>query len=367
MRTTALSHVHEALGARMVPFGGYRMPVSYVSIRDEHRHVRKAAGLFDLMHMARFYVRGEGRNALLERVCSNRMKNLKPGEARYTLFCNEEGGVLDDIIVYRFEAEDLVVGNASNRDRDFQWLCEVNEREGLGAEIEDRSDQVCMLAIQGPLSEATLRGVTKGTPEPLGDLGYYAVMKGEVLGVPTALARTGYTGEDGFELYFDAEHAEAIWNGLIEFAGADLLRPIGLGARDTLRLEAGMPLYGHELSETINPLEAGLSFAVKLKGRSFIGRDALARIKKEKPARKLCCIMGDGKRIPREGCEVKIDGKVVGTVTSGTFSPTFERPIAMALIEREAYEMGRNAVIDVRGKPLAAWITKRPFYKRRES
>lgn len=364
MRKTALHDVHEAMGARMVEFGGWHMPLSYTDIVTEHRAVRTAAGLFDLGHMGRLHLDGPDRLALMERTCSNRIADMQPGDARYGVLTDERGNAVDDIITYCFADHLFVVVNAANREKDLAWLQEKERSFGLRAGLEDRSEALAMLALQGPLSEAILAPVSEGLD--FTDLGYYKAGYGKVLGVDAMVAFTGYTGELGYELYFDRAAAERVWRGLLE-RGAPLgLVPVGLGARDTLRLEAAMPLYGHELSDQINPLEAGLGFAVKTKDRDFIGREALARVRKEKPARKLVCIVGGGRRIPRPEHPVMREGRQVGVVTSGSFSPTLEKPIALALVEAQSAEVGAQVTIDVRGKALEAEIVGRPFYKRSE-
>jgi aminomethyltransferase len=362
MKTTALHGVHLALGAKMTPFGGWDMPLAYGSIRDEHAAVRARAGLFDLGHMGRFSFTGPDRVRLLERVATNRYEDLPEGRARYALICQPDGGVIDDIIAYVLEDECFVVVNASNRDTDLAWIRQQRADSGLDAEVADRSDELAMLAVQGPASVAILSGLTGAD---LDAVPYYGITAAELGGVPTLCARTGYTGEDGFELYFAASEAEAMWARLLEHGAAHGLQPCGLGARDTLRLEAAMPLYGHEITREVNPYEAGLGFAVKLdKAEPYPGQQALAHVKESGAARRLVCIVCTGRRIPRDGQPVRMDGEPVGTVTSGTFSPTLERPVCMALIDRGRYAMGAAVTIDVRGKELPGEIVKRPFYKR---
>jgi aminomethyltransferase len=364
MKKTVLHDVHVAMGAKMVEFGGWHMPVAYSGIREEHRATRTAAGLFDLCHMGRFVLRGPARLLLVERACTNEALDLKPGEARYAVLCDESGGALDDIIYYVFAEHALVVVNAGNRERDLARFHEIAAAAGLAGEvtIEDRSDALAMLAIQGPRA---IEVAGLATADPIGALAYYGALEGTFAGVPATIARTGYTGEDGVEVYFDAAHAERIWKHLLEIGKPLGLLPVGLGARDTLRLEAAMPLYGHELTTAVNPLEAGLGFAVKLKKRSdFPGKAALERARGAGPARRLVCIVHEGKKIPREGFAVLRDGKPVGKVTSGTFSPTLERPISMALVAPEAAEVGTALAVDVRGEALPGKVVKRPFYKR---
>ncbi|HVY62213.1 MAG TPA: glycine cleavage system aminomethyltransferase GcvT [Planctomycetota bacterium] len=362
MRKTVLNAVHQAMGAKMVEFGGWHMPVAYSQIRDEHRATRTAAGLFDLSHMGRFIVRGKDRVALIDRVATNDIAAMKPGEAGYGLLCDEGGKTQDDIITYVFPEHLLVVVNAGNRDRDWALIDGARASSGLDCTLENASERLAMLAVQGPRAIEVCKQFTS---DPVGDLGYYHALEGTFAGVPATIARTGYTGEDGLELYFPAEHAERIWKAILEGGKAAGLLPIGLGARDTLRLEAAMPLYGHELTLETDPLEAGLGFAVKLKKKAdFTGKAALAAAKERGPARKLVCIACEGKKIPREGHAVKRGGEVVGKVTSGTFSPTFERPICMAYVAPGAAEVGTDVEVDVRGEALPGKVVKRPFYKR---
>jgi len=364
MKKTVLNAVHAAMGAKMVEFGGWHMPVAYSGIREEHKATRTAAGLFDLCHMGRFVVTGEERLRLIERSCTNEALDMKPGEARYAVLCDDKGGALDDIIYYVFKDHVFVVVNAGNRERDLARFQEIAAQPGLAGKvaIENRSDALAMLAVQGPRAMEVCKLFTT---DPIADLGYYAALEGTFAGLPATLARTGYTGEDGLEIYFDAAHAERVWKEILEKGRPLGLLPIGLGARDTLRLEAAMPLYGHELTLEINPLEAGLGFAVKTKKKeSYPGKAALDAVRKAGPARKLVCIVNTGKRIPREGCSVLLKGEVVGKVTSGTYSPHFETPICMALVAPSAAEVGTELAVDVRGEALPGKVVKRPFYKR---
>ncbi len=362
MRKTVLHDVHVASGARMVDFAGWRMPVSYRGIREEHQAVRTDAGIFDLGHMGRFEVRGPERAQFLEYVQTNRAADLAPGEARYALVCDESGRTLDDIVFYVLPERILVVVNAANRERDFAWFARWLAEKGFRATLADRSEELAMIALQGPHSEEILAPLVAGAR--LAGLGYYQAAEGRVLGAPAVIARTGYTGEDGFELYVPRGDAERIWKKLAERAP-----PVGLGARDTLRLEAAMPLYGHELTPETDPFEAGLGFAVKLRRGDFVGKAALERAKQNPPARRLACVECEGRKIPREGCRV-LDAagrEEIGKVTSGTFSPTLERPIAMAYVRAASAEVGTPLAIDVRGDLLPGRIVKRPFYKRSDT
>jgi aminomethyltransferase len=358
MRKTVLHDLHVASGARMVEFAGWHMPVFYQGIREEHRAVRTWAGIFDLGHMGRIEVRGPARADFLEFCLTNKVKDMAPGEARYALFCDEEGRTLDDVVFYVLPERILVVVNASNREKDLAWLRRWLDARGMRATIEDRSEELAMIALQGPKSVEVLSPLASA---PIAELGYYCAIEGSILGRPAVIARTGYTGEDGFEIYLPSAEAQRIWTEL-----ARKVPPIGLGARDTLRLEAAMPLYGHELTPETNPYEAGLGFAVKLARGDFLGKAALEEIKKAPLSRKLVCIECEGRKIPREGHRV-LDAagrEEIGKVTSGTFSPTFEKPIAMAYVAAGSAEAGTPLAIDVRGEALPGKVVKRPFYKK---
>jgi glycine cleavage system T protein (aminomethyltransferase) len=358
---TPLRSRHEALGARLVPFGGWNMPVQYGPILDEARLVRSKVGLFDLCHMGRYTFEGPGAEGLLQRVLTNDLSKIKPGVIRYALICQEDGTVIDDVLVYRDPETPenfLLVVNAANRDKDMDWI--VSHSGDYDCKITDRSEELAMLALQGPRSIDTLQRICD---IDLSSLGYYKWAYGEVLGVESSISRTGYTGEDGFEVYFPAEKAEAFWDALLE-AGTEFgIAPIGLGARDTLRLEAGMSLYGHEIDETIHPLEAGLSWAVRL-GKDFIGRDALARIKEEGLSRKLVGLLCEGRRVPRQGYEIASDGTTVGHICSGTWSPVKESPIATGYLPLDLAEPGTRVDIMVKDKIIPGEVVPLPFYKR---
>ena len=360
VRETALAGVHRALGAKMTPFGGWSMPLAYGQIRAEHAAARTAAGLFDLCHMGRIAITGPGRIRLIEYVATNRYADVAPGGARYALLCNDQGGCLDDIIAYVLNDHVLVVVNAANRAQDLAWIEYHAKEQGCDVGVEDRSDTLAMLAVQGPTSPAILEPLTETT---IANLPYYSICEATLLGHPMWIARTGYTGEDGFELYFEVGQAQEVWHGLLSAGQSHGLVPVGLGARDTLRLEAAMPLYGHEITATINPFEAGLGFGVKLDREPFMGQRALVEAKANRK-RKLVCITCDSKRIPRHGQTVRVGDQEVGVVTSGTFSPTLNQPICMALLASDHAAIGTPLTIDVRNNSVAAQIVKRPFYKR---
>jgi aminomethyltransferase len=366
LKQTALRDRHVDLGARMVPFAGWEMPVQYEGILAEHRAVRTAAGLFDLGHMGQVDVVGPDALAFLQYTTTSDISELEPGKARYGLLPNESGGVVDDIIVYRKpEGEDgyMVVVNASNTDKDVAWWNELRQRRSdLDVTVTNISDQLGMIAIQGPKA---VEIVSRVADLPVADLTYFSWSKGAVCGVETMIARTGYTGEDGFEFYAPNEAIGAIWDGLLEAGKGDGLKPIGLGARDTLRLEARMPLYGQELGDDISPYEAGLGWAVSLDKGDFVGRSAMEAVKAAGAPRRTVGFTTVGRSgAPRSHCDVQVDGKVVGYVTSGTFSPTRGENIGLALIDRAHAGVGKPLQIIVRNKPVEAVQVKTPFYKR---
>jgi aminomethyltransferase len=364
---TPLHQWHVEHDGRMVDFAGWSMPVQYSSIVEEHNATRTAAGLFDISHMGRLGVYGPDAAKFLDAMVTRRIADMSPGQIRYGLVCNATGGILDDVLVYRWDGElssmpeppafHLVV-NASNRQKIVDWL--TDRQIEFAARIEDLTKSTAMIAVQGPLAiERT---------DPLVDceltsLRYYRGIATRVLNHDAYVSRTGYTGEDGCEIICPEEDAVEIWAALHEAIEQCGGRAVGLGARDTLRLEAGMPLYGHELSENITPLQAGLDFAVNLVDRDFIGRDALADATEgARPVR--VGLQMDGRRAARETCPVLYEDQPVGTVTSGTYSPTFERPLAMAYVKPSAAAIGTPLMVDVRGTQLPATVVPLPFYER---
>ncbi|HED65660.1 MAG TPA: glycine cleavage system aminomethyltransferase GcvT [Planctomycetes bacterium] len=361
MKTTSLHDIHEELGARMVEFGGWHMPVQYGPILEEGKTVRSAAGLFDLGHMGRFHVRGPEAVRLVDRVSSNHVAKVKPGGIRYSLLLNEEGYPLDDFLFYVEEDGVYLVVNASNTERDLEWI--RSHTGDLDAELVDETEATGMIALQGPASADVL---AKVTDLDLDKLGYYRFAFGTVCGMAgTRVSRTGYTGEDGFEIYFPTEEAPRVWNELSE-AGAPLgLKPIGLGARDILRLEAGMALYGHELDLETDPLAAGVDFAISLteaKG-DFIGRAAL-EARKGRQTERLVGIVTDGKRAPRQGYTLFAGDQEVGRVVSGGVSPTLGKNIGSAYVRLGHDGEGTELSMDIRGKRQATTVCELPFYSR---
>jgi aminomethyltransferase len=361
MHATALASIHVAHNARMVPFAGWNMPVQYRSILDEVRTVRTAAGLFDLGHMGRVVVRGPQAEAFLQRLQTNDAAAIPPGRIRYALILDEQGRTQDDILVYRNPRNDgfFVVINAGNTERDLGIMRGI--ARAFDVQVEDHTHRLGMIAIQGPRSPQITQRICSGD---LGSLKYYAWMETSVCGTPMTVSRTGYTGEDGFEVYVPSGHEATVWNAFLDAGAADGITPIGLGARDTLRHEAGMPLYGHEIDETTNPLEAGLDWAVKW-NHDFVGRDALQRVQAAGgTGRKLVGLTTSSKRCPRQGYPVVAGGSQVGHVCSGNVSPTLDTNIATAYVRVEFATPGTALEFVVRDKPEPCVVTALPFYKR---
>lgn len=358
---TPLHDWHAAHGGRLVEFGGWSMPVQYSTIVEEHEAVRRRVGLFDIGHMGRLRFDGPAALAWLQRATTNDVSRLRPGRIQYSLLCNDDGGVIDDILVYRLddEAGYGLVCNASNRPAVLERFAAL--KGNLDAELADSTLDTAMIAIQGPSALSTLQSVFDGPK--LAELKYYAHAGGQVLGTNASVSRTGYTGEDGFELIVHRDVAEAAWTELLEAGRERGILPCGLGARDTLRFEAGMPLYGHELGPEINPFAAGLGAFVRLDKGDFAGRDALRTVKHHPGAGRVGLAL-KGKRIARQGAQVLRDGRSVGTVTSGTFSPTLQKPLAMALIAPDAPPIGAELTVDVRGNAEPAVVVALPFYQR---
>ncbi|MFI8350667.1 glycine cleavage system aminomethyltransferase GcvT [Streptomyces sp. NPDC085596] len=364
-RRTALDAVHRSLGATMTDFAGWDMPLRYGSERDEHLAVRTRAGLFDLSHMGEITVTGPEAAALLNYALVGDLASVGVGRARYTMICRADGGILDDLIVYRLaESEYMVVANASNAQVVLDALTE--RAAGFDAEVRDDRDAYALLAVQGPESPGILKAVTDAD---LDGLKYYAGLPGTVAGVPALIARTGYTGEDGFELFVKPEHAAQLWQALLEAGAAAGLVPCGLSCRDTLRLEAGMPLYGHELTTELTPFDAGLGRVVKFgKEGDFVGREALTKAAERaeaEPPRVLVGLIAEGRRVPRAGYTVVADGTVIGEVTSGAPSPTLGKPLAIAYVDAAHAAPGATGVgVDIRGSHEPYEVVALPFYKR---
>ena len=359
LRATPLNAVHRALGARLVDFGGWEMPVQYSGIIDEHQAVRRGVGLFDVSHMGEIEIRGPEAGALADFISTNHASRLKPGQAHYSGLLYPHGGFVDDILVHKISDEHyFLCVNAANQEKDFEHIRAHNR---FGAQLDFASDRYAQLAIQGPKSGATLQ---KLTAADLSSIRYYWFRDAEVSGAPARIAHTGYTGEDGFEIYITPTHAERIWNELMA-AGAEFgIKPCGLGARNTLRLESGMALYGHEIDASITPLEAGLEWIVKFDKGEFLGREALLREKESGVKRRLAGFEMRGRGIARDGYEVLVDGQPAGWVTSGSPSPTLSKNIGLCYLPSGQAHPGRSIHILIRNQPVEAVTVETPFYKR---
>jgi aminomethyltransferase len=360
LRETPLGDEHRALGARLVPFAGWRMPVQYDGIKKEHEAVRTRAGLFDVSHMGEILVEGPRAIAEVDRLVTNDVSKLEVGRALYTVCCNEDGFILDDLIVYRLEAEKvLIVCNASNRDK---IVSHFAANLGLGTPWNDVSDAWALLALQGPNAATIMKEL--GAPGEVLGLRPFGVTRASIAGVDLWTARTGYTGEDGFELFCAHEDAPALWRALLEAGSAHGIQPVGLGARDTLRLEAKLALYGNEIDETTHPFEAGLGWVVKLDAGDFIGREALRAIKAAGLTRKLVGFEMTGRGIARHGYPIVVGGEPVGEVTSGSPGPTVGRNIGLGYVPKALSKVGTELGIEIRGKQVGAVVVTTPFYKR---
>jgi len=359
LKRTPLHAGHVAAGARMVPFGGWDMPVQYTGILDEHRTVRGAVGLFDVSHMGEFECDGPAALAALQSVTTNDVAALEIGQVQYSVFCSPNGTIVDDLTVYRLATDRyMLTVNASNIDKDYAWVT----HHAKAARWRNVSEQTGLIAVQGPKAEALVgcladQDVTK--------IGYYRFARGAVAGVATLISRTGYTGEDGFELYAAAADTPRLWTTLLDAGRADGVAPIGLGARDTLRLEMKYALYGNDIDDTTNPLEAGLGWVVKPAKGDFVGRDALEKIRAEGVRRRLIGIEMVDKAIARHGYPVRKDGREVGIVTSGSYGPSVDKYIAMAYVETALAAVGTALAVEVRGQAKAARVAKTPFHPSR--
>jgi aminomethyltransferase len=359
VKHTPMFEEHLRLGARMVPFAGYAMPVQYpMGIVAEHNAVRERAGLFDVSHMGELDVRGPDALDFVQYVTTNDASKLTIGQAQYTVICRQDGGALDDCIVYRFADRYMIVVNASNRDRDRDYITAHSDR--FDVEVNDISDDIALLALQGRLAERILGSITDMKVE---DIAYYHFVEGSIAGVPGVISRTGYTGEDGFELYIPAPDAAELWRKLLH-AGADHgIAPIGLGARDSLRLEMGYILYGNDLDDRRTPIEAGLGRVVKPQKGDFLGREAIIRKKEQGLPEKLAGFVLKERGFPRPHYEIRIDGEPAGEVSSGTLSPSLNQGIGMAYLPVDATKPGTGIDIMIRDKPVHAEVVRPPFYR----
>ncbi len=361
VKKTTLYDAHVAAGAKMVDFAGYLMPVQYRGIVDEHRKVRQSVGLFDVSHMGEFTFHGPGALSFLQKMTINDVSKLAVGQAQYSAMCYPDGGIVDDLIVYRHEDHYMMVVNASNLEKDLAWL---QEHAGADVTIRDESEQTGLIAVQGRNAEKLLQ---KLTDIDLSAIRFYWFANGRIDDIPVMISRTGYTGEDGFEVAMPAEKAAKVWAMMLE-AGAEFeVEPIGLGARDTLRLEMKYCLYGNDIDKTTNPIEAGLGWITKLDKGDFIGREAIARVREQGPERKLIGLELEGRNIARHGFAVLHDGEEVGVVTSGSLSISLGKPIAMAYVRSDLAAVGTELSVQVRKKEAVARVVKTPFYNPKKS
>lgn len=356
-KKTALYDVHERLGAKIVPFAGFFMPVYYSSIIEEHRRVRSTVGLFDVSHMGEFEVRGDDALDFIQRMTTNHVGALDVNQVQYSTMCYPDGGIVDDLLVYRLEDHFLLVVNAANLDKDFEWL-----QRNLQGEVQfkNMSDEITLLALQGPRAEEVLSPLVN---VDLSQLVYYYCQPCEAKGHPALISRTGYTGEDGFEIYLDSHSSVAVWNAVMEAGRLYDIQPVGLGARDTLRLEMKYALYGNDIDQTTHPLEAGLGWVVKFDKGDFIGRESLLKAKKDGLRRKLVGFETYGNVFPRKGFRIHKDGNEIGSVTSGTFSPSLKKGIGLGYVAIEYAKIGTEINLEIRGKRVDGLVVKTPFYK----
>lgn len=360
MKRTTFYSIHKNLGAKLVEFAGYEMPIQYSSIIAEHKAVRNSVGVFDVSHMGEVFVKGEKALDFVQHITVNDASKLFAGRVQYSAMCYEEGGIVDDLLVYRIaDDEFMLVINASNIEKDFAWM-QLNNK--FGVELKNESDEYSLLAVQGPNALKTLQKLT----DTQINLEYYHFTKLNLAGIDMIFSRTGYTGELGYELYFKGNEkvAEDLWNKIFEAGKEFDIQPVGLAARDSLRLEMGFCLYGNDIDQTTNPLEAGLGWITKLSKQNFIGKDALVKFKESGLKRKLVAITSDEKTFPRHGYDLSINNNKIGTVTSGTVSPMLEKPIAMGFVETQYAEIGSEINFLIRGKEFPAKVVKLPFVKR---
>lgn len=354
---TPLNDIHQALGARMVDFAGWNMPIQYSGVLEEHETVRQHAGLFDLTHMAEFEVKGAEAEAFVQEMTSNDISRLKVGQALYSCLCRHDGGILDDLLVYRWEDHFWIVANASNRAKVWNWL--VEHAKGREVLLGDLTTHIALIALQGPKAEAILTPLVGDLD--LSAIDFYSAVKGTVLGHPATISRTGYTGEDGFELYLDYGFAAEVWNGLL--AADPGLKPIGLGARDTLRLESGFALYGNELNEERTPYDVSLGWVTRTE---TVPAPMVAEGLRQAKEKATTCLVGlemEGRNVPRAGYPVHLQGQPIGEVSSGSFSPTLKKGVALAIVERAARAAGTEVEILVRGKAQPAKVVPLPFVR----
>lgn len=361
MKKTPLYETHLKLGGRMIDFGGWSMPVQYSGIIEEHRRVRSDAGLFDVSHMGEFHIKGGDASGYIQKMITNDISRMKPGQVIYSPMCYPDGGVVDDLLVYKFSEEEfMLIVNASNTDKDFQWMEDHLEGD---VHLDNVSDGFAQLALQGRKAEAILQ---KLTGESLSEIGFFRFKDSvDLNGITALVSRTGYTGEDGFEIYLDPEEAPGLWDALLKAGSEEGLLPVGLGARDTLRFEAALPLYGQEISKEITPLEARLEKFVNLDKEDFIGKEALQEQLKHGIRRILTGFEMLDRGIPRSHYEIQAEDKNIGFVTTGSFSPSLDRNIGLALVDIRYSGIGSEFDVLVRNKPLKASVVEIPFYAKK--
>ncbi len=364
MKRTPLFEIHQKNGAKLVPFAGWEMPLSYSGVTGEHSAVRHDAGLFDVSHMGRFVLSGQGAEAFLDEMIPGPLLKVPRGGALYSMLLNETGGIIDDVYLYKKGADHfMIIVNASNRQKDFKWLTQHLPKNG--PKLEDVTEETALIALQGPRSWEILQQIMPFAKTEIGLRKFVEVELVPTRGVTVLVARTGYTGEKGYEIVIPAEHAEAVWNAIMH-AGAPLgIKPIGLGARDTLRLEMGYPLYGHEMDEKTTPVEASLSQFVDFE-KSFIGKARLMAQKEQGFARKLIGFELLGRGIPRDGQQLYSDQKEVGKVASGNYSPSLKKGIGMGYVDLAFSEIGSELLVDIRGKSAPAIVVSLPFYRKKK-
>jgi aminomethyltransferase len=363
MKKTKFYNIHEKAGAKIVEFAGYLMPIQYSSIIAEHKAVRNSVGVFDVSHMGEVFVKGPQALDFVQHITINDASKLTAGRIQYSAMCYEDGGIVDDLLVYRIsDTEFMLVVNASNLEKDFNWMKENNR---FDAELNNKSDEYSLLAVQGPGSLKVMNSICA---DDLSKLEYYNFLFTKIDNVDVIVSRTGYTGEPGYEVYFtgDESVASAIWNRIFDqkaASGYDI-QPVGLGARDSLRLEMGFCLYGNDIDQTTNPLEAGLGWITKLNKDNFIGKSSLLKFKSDGLKRRLCGLQSDVKVFPRHGYELTAGGKKAGIVTSGTVSPVLDKPVAMGYVDKEYSAEGSEVNIVIRGKEIPFKVVKLPFIKK---
>jgi aminomethyltransferase len=357
LKSLVLHQKHIELGGRMVPFAGYQMPIQYSGVVEEHMRVREAVGIFDVSHMGEFYIQGEGSLELIQKISSNDASKLDIGKAQYSCMPNDNGGIVDDLIIYKMSEDGyMLVVNASNIEKDWNWISECNTRN---VQMQNQSDKMCLFAIQGPKAISTLQRITDFD---LSAVEYYSFVVGEIGGIKNVIiSATGYTGSGGFELYVDNANALELWEAVMDSGKEEGILPIGLGARDTLRLEKGFCLYGNDIDDSTSPLEAGLGWITKFT-KDFINSDALKKQKEEGVKRRLVGFVMTERGIPRSGYEIlSVDGTVIGTVTSGGQSPILEKGIGMGYVPKEYSKKGTAIKIQIRKKQVTAEVVKVPF------